>query len=71
MAGLRKPTVLLSGFEPFGGEAINPSWEVAQALHGKLVEGARIQALCLPCVFGEALQVLAVALEIDAGRAQW
>ncbi len=62
MAGLRKSTVLLSGFGPFGGEAINPSWEVAQALHGKLVEGARIQALCLPCVFGEALQVLAVAL---------
>ena len=24
--------ILLTGFEPFGGEQINPSWEVAKAL---------------------------------------
>ena len=24
--------LLLSGFEPFGGERVNPSWEVASAI---------------------------------------
>lgn len=24
-------TVLLTGFDPFGGESINPAWEVAKA----------------------------------------
>ena len=27
-------TVLLTGFEPFGGEALNPSQQVLQALQG-------------------------------------
>ena len=26
-------TVLLTGFDPFGGENINPAWEVAKGLH--------------------------------------
>lgn len=26
-------TVLLTGFDPFGGESINPAWEVAKSLH--------------------------------------
>ena len=51
-------TILLTGFEPFGGEAINPSWEVARALHGEMIGGARVEALQLPCVFGESIQVL-------------
>ncbi|MBS7747726.1 pyroglutamyl-peptidase I, partial [Vibrio cholerae] len=25
-------TVLLTGFDPFGGESINPAWEVAKSL---------------------------------------
>jgi pyroglutamyl-peptidase len=56
-------TLLLTGFEPFGGEAVNPSWQVAQALHGEVLAGARVQALCLPCCFGSALQVLREALQ--------
>lgn len=56
------PTVLLTGFEPFGGETTNPSWLVAQALHGELITGARVVAVQLPCVFGEALAVLQQAL---------
>ncbi len=59
----RHPTLLLTGFEPFGGEPINPSWQVAQALHGQTVAGARVQALCLPCAFGSALQALGEALQ--------
>ncbi|MEJ6003532.1 pyroglutamyl-peptidase I [Paucibacter soli] len=55
----RGGVILLTGFEPFGGEHINPSWEVARALDGELIAGARVQALQLPCVFGAALQGLA------------
>lgn len=55
-------TMLLTGFEPFGGESINPSWEVARALHGELIAGARVQAVQLPCVFGQALDALDAAI---------
>jgi pyroglutamyl-peptidase len=54
-------TLLLTGFEPFGGDAVNPSWLVAQALHGQVIEGARVQSLCLPCVFGDAVHTLQAA----------
>jgi pyroglutamyl-peptidase len=55
-------SILVTGFEPFGGEAVNPAWRVAQALHGQTIAGARVQARCLPCVFGAALQALDAAL---------
>jgi len=55
-------TVLLTGFEPFGGESTNPSWRVAQALHGEVIAGAQVVAVQLPCVFGESLSVLQEAL---------
>jgi pyroglutamyl-peptidase len=32
--------VLVTGFSPFGGEAINSSWEVARALNGAVVTAA-------------------------------
>jgi pyroglutamyl-peptidase len=51
-------TVLLTGFEPFDGESINPSWEAARALDGELIGGGRIHARLLPCAFGESLRVL-------------
>jgi pyroglutamyl-peptidase len=54
----RFPTVLVTGFEPFGGEAINPSWMAAQALHGRTVAGHRLIGAQLPTVFGRSLQVL-------------
>jgi len=55
-------TILLTGFEPFGGDEINPSWEVARRLDGELVVGARIVARQLPCVFGLTLSALRDAL---------
>jgi len=54
----RIPTVLVTGFEPFGGEDINPSWMAAQALHGRMVAGHRLIGAQLPCVFGHSLEVL-------------
>lgn len=58
----RQPTVLLTGFAPFGGETSNPSWEAVQALAGKSVRGHRIVARCLPCVFGASLRELRAAI---------
>lgn len=55
-------TVLLTGFEPFGGEAINPSWEAARRLDGEIIGGARVVARQLPCVFGLTLSVLRDAI---------
>ena len=55
--------VLLTGFEPFGGESINPSWQVAQALHGSVAGGLPIVAEQLPCVFGSARLALLQALQ--------
>jgi pyroglutamyl-peptidase len=54
----RFPTVLVTGFDPFGGAAINPSWMAVQALHGRQVAGHRIVGAQLPTVFGQSLQVL-------------
>jgi pyroglutamyl-peptidase len=74
---LLPPTLLLTGFEPFGGERINPSWQVAQALQGQTIAGAQVQALCLPCSFGLALHTLRQtlastrpALVLSLGQAQ-
>ena len=58
-----KRSILVTGFEPFGGEQINVSWQVAQALDGQCIAGCTVQALCLPCVFGQSLQVLQGALQ--------
>ena len=55
-------TILLTGFEPFGGESVNPSWEIARALDGWACEGHAVRAVRLPCAFGDALRTLDEAL---------
>jgi pyroglutamyl-peptidase len=42
------PIILLTGFEPFGSETTNPSWEVAARLAETMVGGAEVKALRLP-----------------------
>jgi len=56
-------TVLLTGFEPFGGEKVNPSWLAVRRLHGRVIRGHRVVAKRLPTVFGESLSVLLKHLE--------
>ncbi|MEO7391136.1 MAG: pyroglutamyl-peptidase I [Ramlibacter sp.] len=51
-------TVLVTGFEPFGGEAINPSGMAVQALHGRVVAGHRLIGAMLPTAFGHSVEVL-------------
>ena len=52
------PTVLVTGFEPFGADSMNPSWMAAQALHGRMVAGHRIIGVQIPTVFGAAVDTL-------------
>lgn len=51
-------TVLLTGFEPFDGEKVNPSWLAVRRLHGRTIRGHRIVARRLPTTFGRSLEVL-------------
>ena len=56
------PIILLTGFEPFGGETVNPSWQAVLALDGKRIAGHRIHARCLPVAFDASLKALRKAL---------
>ncbi|MDC9587808.1 pyroglutamyl-peptidase I [Xenorhabdus sp. XENO-10] len=55
--------VLVTGFEPFGGEVINPSWEAVRPLQGCQIAGANIEVCLLPCVFDTSLKHLYAAIE--------
>ena len=50
--------VLLTGFEPFAGEKINPSWEAVKQFENKSIAEIQIVIAQLACVFGEAKQQL-------------
>ncbi len=46
-------TVLITGYEPFGGQSINPSWMCVRELPDEM-EGCRIIKRELPVVWGDA-----------------
>lgn len=50
--------ILVTGFEPFGGEAINPSWELAKLFHDQEIKEYQIICKQLPTVFYEASTLL-------------
>ncbi|MGD6743111.1 pyroglutamyl-peptidase I [Streptomyces sp. BH106] len=54
--------ILLTGFEPFGGEAVNPSWQAAELVAATPPDGLAVTAVQLPCVFGDALTALRAAV---------
>ena len=45
--------LLITGFEPFGGETVNPSWEAVRLLPEELGD-YRLTKLQIPTVFGRA-----------------
>jgi pyroglutamyl-peptidase len=55
-------TVLLTGFDPFGGDAVNPSWLSVERLQGETIAGHRIASVQLPTAFARAPRVLRAAV---------
>jgi pyroglutamyl-peptidase len=55
-------SVLLTGFEPFDGETVNPSWQAVRAVADHPPQGIELTAAQLPCVFGDALDALRAAI---------
>lgn len=47
--------VLVTGFEPFGGEAVNPAWEAVKLLPGE-IEGAAILRQEVPVSFRQSVE---------------
>jgi pyroglutamyl-peptidase len=63
------PTVLLTGFEPFGGERANPSWEIAKLLDRRTLASIRVRALRIPVDYRRALAKLRAAIDESAPAA--
>lgn len=57
------PCLLITGFNAFGGGAVNSSEQAVRALHGRRVAGHRVVAACLPTAFGDALTLLRTLLQ--------
>ncbi len=56
--------VLVTGFEPFGGDAVNPSELVARNLPRR-IGGARVTAAVLPVVYHVSLRMLLRRIALD------
>ena len=56
-------TILLTGFEPFGGEKVNPSLEAVKQLDGELVGDVLIKGVGLPVSWGKAGPILTEAID--------
>ncbi|MGL5977343.1 MAG: pyroglutamyl-peptidase I, partial [Aeromonas sobria] len=50
--------VLITGFDPFGGEPINPAWEAVKRLPDTILDATVIKAQ-IPTVFGKSATLLA------------
>ena len=55
--------LLITGFEPFGGESINPSWEAVQRLSDE-IGGFSLTKLLVPVVFGKAAESVINAADV-------
>ena len=56
-------TLLVTGFEPFGGETVNASWEAARRLDGWRCGELTAVAVQLPCAYGASLAVFFEAFD--------
>ena len=54
--------ILVTGFEPFGGEKINPALEAVQRLP-ETIAGAEVVKVQIPVVFGEDVAAVKAAVE--------
>ena len=61
---VRSPSsVLVTGFDPFGGSDVNPSWQAVHALDGRLISGRRVIGAEVPTIFGTSLRRLSELME--------
>lgn len=57
--------LLITGFDPFGGEQVNPSWEAVNALPNRIGD-YQITKLQIPTIFGAAAErVISHAAELS------
>jgi pyroglutamyl-peptidase len=54
--------ILVTGFDPFGGEQTNPSWEICTRLPREIA-GLRVETCKVPCEFRRAIEVVGEAIE--------
>lgn len=54
--------LLLTGFDPFGGELINPAWEAVKRVSDQ-VEDVEVVKLMVPTVFYKSIDTVAAAIE--------
>ena len=57
--------LLITGFDPFGGETVNPSWEAVSRLPERIGD-YRLTRLQIPTVFGLAARTVLDAAAADA-----
>jgi pyroglutamyl-peptidase len=62
LAGTAEPVILVTGFEPFGSHAHNPSQDLAKALEGRRVGGCLVTTAVLPVHHAEASRRVSVLL---------
>jgi pyroglutamyl-peptidase len=55
--------VLVTGFDPFGGDSVNPALEAVKQLNGKVIAGSVIVTKEIPTVFGKAITFLEETIE--------
>jgi len=55
--------ILLTGFDPFGGHGVNPSWEAARQLDGERVGEARVAVLRVPVLWRDSVAAIVAELE--------
>lgn len=60
------PRILLTGFDAFGGDTVNPSWQAVQALHGRRIARHQVVAAQLPTVFEASLAELRRLLRLHS-----
>jgi pyroglutamyl-peptidase len=56
-------TILLTGFEPFGGSHINPSIEACKPYDGKTINGVKVKVAEIPLRYDEVKTALVKAIE--------
>lgn len=56
-------TILVTGFDPFGGESINPAWESVKKLGEIESDRYKVEVRQIPTVFDQSIEYLYAAIE--------